>query len=35
MSLVKTGLTDQEKQAVIAQALETEEGRVALAQAIN
>lgn len=29
----KNGLTDQEKQQVIAQALQTDEGRTALAQA--
>lgn len=34
MSLVKNSLTDQEKEEVIAQALETTEGRVALAQAM-
>jgi hypothetical protein len=33
MSLQKNGLTDQEKEMVIAQALETNEGRTALAQA--
>jgi hypothetical protein len=33
MSFDKNGLTDQEKELVIAQALETDEGRTALAQA--
>ena len=33
MSLSKNGLSDQEKEMVIAQALETDEGRTALAQA--
>ena len=33
MAFVKDGLSDQDKEMVIAQALETEEGRVALAQA--
>ena len=33
MAINKNGLTDQEKEAVIAQALETDEGRTALAQA--
>lgn len=33
MSLAKNGLTNQEKEQVIAQALNTDEGRVALAQA--
>lgn len=33
MSFDKNGLTDQEKEMVIAQALETDEGRTALAQA--
>jgi hypothetical protein len=33
MAFDKTGLTDQEKEMVIAQALETDEGRTALAQA--
>lgn len=34
MSLAKNGLSDQEKEMVIAQALETDEGRTALAQAM-
>ncbi len=34
MSLSKNGLSDQEKEMVIAQALETDEGRTALAQAM-
>ena len=34
MSLAKNNLTDVEKQEIIAQALQTEEGRVALAQAM-
>ena len=34
MAQVKNGLSDNEKQEVIAQALETQEGRVALAQAM-
>lgn len=34
MSFTKTNLTDQDKELVIAQALETDEGRVALAQAM-
>jgi len=34
MSLIKTNYNDQEREVVIAQALETEEGRVALAQAM-
>ena len=34
MALAKNNLTDQEKQEIIAQALQTEEGRVALAQAM-
>jgi hypothetical protein len=34
MSFDKNGLTDQEKELVIAQALETDEGRTALAQAM-
>lgn len=33
MAFNKNGLTDQEKEMVIAQALETDEGRTALAQA--
>ena len=33
MSFVKSNYTDQQREAVIAQALETPEGRVALAQA--
>ena len=33
MSMVKNSLTDSEKEQIIAQALETDEGRVALAQA--
>ena len=33
MAFDKNGLTDQEKEMVIAQALETDEGRTALAQA--
>ena len=33
MSLSKNGLSDQEKEMIIAQALETDEGRTALAQA--
>jgi hypothetical protein len=33
MSLNKNGLTDQEKEMTIAQALGSEEGRVALAEA--
>ena len=33
MSLSKNGLSDQEKEMVIAQALDTDEGRTALAQA--
>jgi len=33
MSLNKTGLTDQDKEMIIAQALQTDEGRTALAQA--
>ena len=33
MSLVKSSYTDAQKETVIAQALETPEGRVALAQA--
>jgi len=33
MSLSKNGLTDAQKEMVIAQALDTDEGRVALAQA--
>jgi len=33
MSLIKSNYTDAEREAVIAQALETPEGRVALAQA--
>lgn len=33
MSLNKNGLTDREKEEIIAQAMETDEGRVALAQA--
>lgn len=35
MSFDKNGLTAQEKEAVIAQALETPEGMTALAQAKN
>ena len=34
MAFDKSGLTDQEKEMVIAQALETDEGRTALAQAM-
>ena len=34
MSILKNGLSDEQKQQVVAQALETEEGRVALAQAM-
>ena len=34
MSLIKSNYTDQQREAVIAQALETPEGRVALAQAM-
>jgi len=34
MAFDKNGLTDQEKEMVIAQALETDEGRTALAQAM-
>ncbi len=34
MSFNKNGLSDQEKELVIAQALETDEGRTALAQAM-
>lgn len=33
MALDKNGVTDQEREALIAQALETDEGRTALAQA--
>lgn len=33
MSLNKNGLTDQDKEMIIAQALQTDEGRTALAQA--
>jgi len=33
MSFTKNSLTDNEKEMVIAQALETDEGRTALAQA--
>jgi hypothetical protein len=33
MSLVKSSFSDSQKEAVIAQALETPEGRTALAQA--
>ena len=33
MAFNKKGLSDQEKEMVIAQALETDEGRTALAQA--
>ena len=33
MSFEKNGLSDQDKEMVIAQALETDEGRTALAQA--
>ena len=33
MSFAKNGYSDQEKEMVIAQALETDEGRTALAQA--
>ena len=33
MALDKNGLSDQEKEMIIAQALETDEGRTALAQA--
>lgn len=33
MAIEKNGLSDQEKEMVIAQALETDEGRTALAQA--
>ena len=35
MAFTKSGLTNEEKELVIAQALETDEGRVALAQAIR
>jgi len=35
MSLVKSSFTDAQRDAIIAQALETPEGRVALAQATN
>jgi len=34
MSFDKNGLTDQDKEMIIAQALETDEGRTALAQAM-
>jgi len=34
MSLIKSNYTDAEREQVIAQALETPEGRVALAQAM-
>ena len=34
MSLTKKGITDQDKEMIIAQALETDEGRTALAQAM-
>lgn len=34
MAYNKNGLTDQDKEMVIAQALETDEGRTALAQAM-
>jgi len=34
MAMTKSGLTDQDKEMVIAQALETDEGRTALAQAM-
>ena len=34
MSLNKNGLTDQDKEMIIAQALQTDEGRTALAQAM-
>jgi len=34
MSLAKNGLSDQDKEMVIAQALNTDEGRTALAQAM-
>ena len=33
MAINKNGLSDQEKEMIIAQALETDEGRTALAQA--
>jgi hypothetical protein len=33
MAFAKNSLTDREKEEIISQALETEEGRVALAQA--
>lgn len=33
MAFAKNGLSDQEKEMIIAQALETDEGRTALAQA--
>jgi hypothetical protein len=33
MSLNKNGLTDREKEEIIGQAMETDEGRIALAQA--
>ena len=35
MSLEKNGLTSQEKEMIMAQAMETPEGMVALAQAKN
>ena len=34
MPLMKDSVSDQDKEMIIAQALETEEGRVALAQAM-
>ena len=34
MSISKNGISDQEKEMVIAQSLESDEGRVALAQAM-
>ena len=33
MAFAKNGLTDQDKEMIIAQALQTDEGRTALAQA--
>ena len=35
MALTKNSLTDAQKEEIIAQALQTDEGRTALAQAIN
>ena len=34
MAFAKNSLTDQEKEEIIAQSMETDEGRVALAQAM-